>query len=153
MIGRDGLAGLAIGVASLVLFWLTFGLQGSPLVPIGPGWYPRIVLGVTALFAAALVITDLLAPAKPRAATRLNYPLVATAFAVFALYVLALPYLGFRIATFAFVAALNALLDPPRRPAGWLRVAVLALVTATVTWLAFERYLSVLMPRGRWTDF
>jgi hypothetical protein len=29
----------------------------------------------------------------------------------------------------------------------------LGLVTAVVTWLIFERYLSVLMPRGRWTDF
>jgi hypothetical protein len=30
---------------------------------------------------------------------------------------------------------------------------VLGLVTALATWLIFERELSVLLPRGRWTDF
>jgi hypothetical protein len=152
MIGRDGLAGLAVCAASLVLFWLTLGLQTNPLVPIGPGFYPRIVLGATGALGLALVIADFLAPRTPRPALRLNYPLVGLCFAVFAAYVLALPYLGFRIATFAFVAALNAVLEPPRRPVQWLRVAAIALATSIVTWLAFEHYLSVLMPRGRWTE-
>lgn len=157
MIGRDGLAGLAVCAASLVLFALTFGLQQNPLVPIGPGFYPRIVLGVTAGLALLLVVADLLArrrrPAAPRPGERLNYPLVAIGFAVFALYVVALPYLGFRVATFVFVAALNAVLDPARRPAQWVRVLALALVTTVACWLVFEHYLSVLMPRGRWTGF
>ncbi len=30
---------------------------------------------------------------------------------------------------------------------------MLALLTSLVTWLVFERYLSVLLPRGRWTGF
>jgi hypothetical protein len=34
-----------------------------------------------------------------------------------------------------------------------LRVAIVALLTTLVTYLMFERYLSVLLPRGRWTDF
>ena len=37
-------------------------------------------------------------------------------FAVFGLYCGALPYLGFRISTFLYVAATNALLDVPK---GW----------------------------------
>src|SRR2546430_10853251 len=44
--------------ASLVLFGLTLELKANPLVPIGPGFYPRIVLGVTALLAVLLVVTD-----------------------------------------------------------------------------------------------
>ncbi|MGH8686290.1 MAG: tripartite tricarboxylate transporter TctB family protein, partial [Burkholderiales bacterium] len=82
-----------------------------------------------------------------------HYGLVAAAYGIFLVYALALPELGFRLATVAFVAALSALLDPPRRPAHWLRVAVLAFATALVAWLVFERYLDVLLPRGRWTDF
>ena len=42
--------------ASLVLFALTLGLKASPLVPIGPGFYPRIVLGITAVLSAALLV-------------------------------------------------------------------------------------------------
>ena len=155
---RDGIAGLAVLAASLALFALTLDLKDSPMVQVGPGFYPRIVLGLTAALSLGLVIADLLARrtrgALPAAARqRLNYPLVAMSFGVFALYAVALPWLGFRIATFLFVGGSNALLDPPRGAKGWVRALVLALATAALTWLVFERWLSVLLPRGRWTDF
>jgi hypothetical protein len=165
MIGRDGLAGLAVCAASLVLLWRTLGLEANPLVPIGPGFYPRIVLGITALLAAALIVSDFLRsrrpppaggakpPAGAAASSGPDYAAVVLQFAVFGLYVAALPPLGFRIATFLYVAAANAILDPPRRPRQWLRVLALAAITAAAAWFVFERYLSVLMPRGRWTDF
>jgi hypothetical protein len=154
-LGRDGWAGLAVLTASLVLFGLTLGLKDSPLVPIGPGYYPRIVLGVTALLAAWLVATDLMAAkrAPPASAARAHYGMVALMFAVFGLYVLALPLLGFRVATVAYVAGANALLDPPRGVRGWSRVALVALLTAAATYVVFERYLTVLLPRGSWTGF
>jgi putative tricarboxylic transport membrane protein len=152
-LGRDGWAGLAVLTASLVLFWLTLGLKDSPLVPIGPGFYPRIVLGVTALLSAWLVIADVLAAKRAAPASPVNYGMVALMFAVFALYVLALPLLGFRVGTFAYVAVANALLDPPRGARGWVRVALVALLTSAATYLVFEHYLTVLMPRGSWTGF
>ena len=74
-------------------------------------------------------------------------------FAVFGLYVGALPYLGFRIATGLYVAATSALLARPRSAKGWLGVLVLALLTAYLTHLVFERYLLVLLPRGKLTSF
>lgn len=156
---RDGIAGLAVLAASLVLFALTLDLKDSPMVPIGPGFYPRIVLGLTAVLSLGLIIADLLARRRApfsdvsRKKEKINYPLVAMSFAVFALYAAALPWLGFRIATFLFVGGTNALLDPPRGAKGWGRAVILALVTTVVTWLVFERWLSVLLPRGRWTDF
>jgi hypothetical protein len=153
-LSQDGWGGLAVAAASLALFGLTFELKPSPLVPIGPGFYPRAVLALTALLAAALVVSDVLRakverPPWPAA----NYAAVVLHFAVFGLYVVALPGLGFRIATFAYVAATNALMDPPRAARGWLRVALVALGTVLVTYFAFERYLLVLLPRGRWTDY
>ena len=155
---RDGIAGLAVLAASLALFALTLDLKDSPMVPVGPGFYPRIVLGLTAALSLGLVIADLLARrtrgALPAAARqRLNYPLVAMSFGVFALYAVALPWLGFRIATFLYVGGSNALLDPPRGAKGWSRALILALATAAATWLVFERWLSVLLPRGSWTGF
>ena len=153
---RDGIAGLAVLAASLVLFALTLGLKGNPMVPVGPGFYPRIVLGLTALLSLGLVLSDVLgrkeAPAR-EAGPKLNYPLVALNFGVFGLYVAALPGLGFRVATFFYVVAANALLARPRGAKGWGGAVILGLVTAFATWLVFERELSVLLPRGRWTGF
>jgi len=155
-VSRDGFAGLAILVASLVLFALTLDLKDNPMVPVGPGFYPRVVLAITALLALGLVVVDVLGRKKSLRkppGQEFNYRLVALSFGVFALYAIALPWLGFRLATFAFVGGTNALLDPPRDVKGWLRALVIALVTTLVTWLVFERWLSVLLPRGRWTGF
>jgi hypothetical protein len=153
MLSRDGWGGLAVLAASLFLFALTLGLKDNPLVPIGPGFYPRIVLGITALLAAAVVIADWRRRGVARDEDRFNYGLVAAMFAAFGLYAGALPYLGFRVATFVYVAGTNALLDPPRSARGWLRCAAVGLVTMVVVYVAFERYLTVLLPRGRWTGF
>ena len=140
--------------ASLLLFWATLGLKDNPLVPIGPGFYPRVVLGLTAVLSLWLLVADVFAkkpPAAPR--ERLNYGLVALTFAVFGLYVGALPYLGFRIATGLYVAATSALLAPPRTAKSWAVVLVLAVLTSFLTHLVFERYLLVLLPRGKLTAF
>ena len=153
-LSRDGWGGLAALAASLFLYAATLDLKDNPLVPIGPGYYPRIVLGITAVLALAVLIADLLSKkTPPPPSVRLNYAMVAAMFAVFGLYCGALPFLGFRIATFVYLAATNAMLEPPASTKGYLRVLAVALVTTVVVYLAFERYLDVLLPRGRWVDF
>src|SRR5688572_20910947 len=97
---------------------------------------------------------DLLSPRRaPGPREKLNYLLVVEMFAVFGLYVGALPYVGFRFSTFAYVATSNALLDPPRSAKSWTRVLAVSLITTVVVYYAFERYLTVLLPRGRWINF
>ncbi len=154
-LSRDAWSGLAVLIASLVLFGLTLGLKGNPMVPVGPGFYPRIVLGITALFGAMLLVSELMVrrPTPPPKAEKLNYALVAISFAIFGLYIAALPVLGFRIATVAYVAAAGATLAPPRGARAWAGIVVTAVVTAFLSHLIFERYLSVLLPRGTWTSF
>jgi putative tricarboxylic transport membrane protein len=152
----DTVAGLVSLVVSLTLFWIAGGLPKSALVPIGPDFYPRMALGATALLSAVLVIEGVVAglrPREPQAGVRPNYRLVVEAFAIVFLYVALLPGLGFRIATFLFVGVLQAVIEPPRSRVRWLTLLVVALVTTLVTYVVFERYLSVLLPRGRWTDF
>lgn len=162
MLGRDGVAGLACLAGSLWLLALTRGLPQPALVPIGPGFYPRIVLGITAAFSAVLVVTDLLARRRARArrtataeapaALIRNPRLVGATFGIFTAYVALMPLLGFRLATGLFVLALQAVLElEPRRH--WLRIALVAVFATWLTHLAFEGYLSVLLPRGRWTEF
>src|SRR5688500_8466955 len=105
------------------------------MVPIGPGFYPRVILGITAAMALALVVSDVMArrrrvamvaPAPPSGA-RANYGLVAAAFALFALYVLALPGLGFRVATLLFLVAMPPLLERPAGARGWAIVLAVAI--------------------------
>ena len=152
-LSKDGWTGLAVLAASLFLFGLTLELKASALVPIGPGFYPRIVLGITAVLAASLVAFDLWKPPAASAKEALHYRLVLAVFVIFGLYVGALPYLGFRISTLLFMAALQSALEPPRGVRGWIVVAATALVTTVACYVVFERYLQVLLPRGRWTDF
>jgi hypothetical protein len=152
-LSRDGWTGLAALAASLVLFGLTLELKPNPLVPIGPGFYPRIILGLTAVLAALLVAFDLFHAKVREPAPAHNYLLVLAVFVIFGLYVGVLPFVGFRVATFAFVAALQATLEPPKGLRGWLVVGATAFLTTLVSYVLFERYLQVLLPRGRWTDF
>lgn len=158
MLGRDGFAGLACLALSLGLLLLTRGLPESAMVPVGPAFYPRIVLVLMAGLSLLLVVLDVRAgrggrPAGARPAVPPNYRLVVVTFTAFIVYVVLLPLVGYRIATFLFVGGLQALLEPPRSARRWALVLTIAVVTTAVTYVAFERYLSVLLPRGRWTEF
>jgi hypothetical protein len=159
-LGRDGIAGL-IGLAvSLVLLPHALGLPRLPIVPVGPGFYPSMVLVFMALTSAALLVQDLLAhrhaapadtaaaPPAPRA-----YGLVAAAFAVVAGYIALMPLVGFRLSTALFVAVFQLVLDRPASPQGWAKLIAIAVGTSAVTYWVFEHYLLVLLPRGTWTGW
>jgi putative tricarboxylic transport membrane protein len=159
-LGRDGIAGL-IGLAvSLLLLPPALSLPKLPIVPVGPGFYPTIVLVFMALTSALLLLQDIraqrhpaaaaadAAPAVPRA-----YGLVAAAFAAIAVYIALLPLIGFRLATVLFVAGFQIILERPRTLQGWLQMAAIALATSAVTYVVFNNYLLVLLPRGVWTGW
>lgn len=160
---RDVIAGLVCLALSLFLLYLTRGMQQSALVPIGPDFYPRIVLGITAVLSALLVGIDMLSarrerdagraepPTAPQAAAPKNYKLVTLTFIIFGLYVALLPWAGYRISTFLFVATLQPLLERPQSLRGWIIVLVTAAATALVSYIVFEQYLQVLLPRGTLT--
>ncbi len=153
-LSRDGVAGLVLLGISLVLLYQSFGLPHIPIVPVGPGFYPRIVLGFLALTSAALVVQDLMrrrAPAQRGEPRR--YGLVVALFAIFGAYVGLMPWLGFRISTTLFVAAAQIALERPRTSAQWVVVAAVALGTVAATYLVFEGYLLVLLPRGSLTGW
>ena len=200
---RDGIAGLVCLAISIVLLFLTVDLPPAVMVPIGPAFYPRVVLILLAFLSLILlagelrgrprrtaaavpdaaaaraaaatpanatpasatpasappnpVAPDLPAPnvatpaASPAATERPNYRLVLATFVLFGVYVVILPWVGFRIATFLFVAALQPTLEWPRSRQRWLLVVAVAIATALACHFIFEDYLSVLLPRGRWS--
>jgi putative tricarboxylic transport membrane protein len=152
---RDGVVGLICLAGSLVLWAASRGLPQPALVPIGPAYYPRLLFIVTAALSLALVVGDVLRRgrlASGSPAPRARYRLVVVTFAIFAAYVVLLPAIGYRLATFLFVGGLQAALEPPRGRRWWLVLSV-ALGTTLLTYYVFERYLSVLLPRGRLTGF
>ena len=162
-LGRDGIAGL-IGLAvSLGLLPFAFGLPTLPIVPIGPGFYPAVILIFLAAMCALLVVQDMLlqrrmaapaAPAEPVAeAPQRAYGLVVGAFLLTAAYIALLPLLGFRIATVLYVALFQFMLERPRTARQWLVLAAVAVGTAALAFIAFDKYLSVILPRGAWTGW
>ncbi|HKH01255.1 MAG TPA: tripartite tricarboxylate transporter TctB family protein, partial [Bradyrhizobium sp.] len=58
-IGRDGIAGLILLAISLVLLVQSSQLPSLPIVPVGPGFYPAIVLSFMAAASALLVLQDI----------------------------------------------------------------------------------------------
>jgi hypothetical protein len=159
-LGRDGIAGL-IGLAiSLALLPAAYGLPKLPIVPVGPGFYPTLVLVFMALTSAVLLIQDFAAqrmatapPAESAGPADRAYGLVAAAFAITGAYIGLLPMLGFRLATALFVGAFQMALEMPRSFKQWVVLAAVAVGTAAVTHLVFEHYLLVLLPRGTWTGW
>ena len=162
MPGRNGIVGLVCLSMSVWLLFLTGGLPPAIMVPIGPAFYPRLVLSFMAVLSVLLIVMDWrvrrsarsMPAALPRespAAERPNYILVVATFIEFGLYVALLPLLGFRIATLLFVAVLQITLDWPRTGRRWLLVMLVAIGTTVICDVAFEQYLLVLLPRGAWT--
>ena len=60
-VGRDGVIGLILVALSLGLLVQSLSLPQLPLTPIGPGFYPRIVLGLLALAGVALFVQSVTA--------------------------------------------------------------------------------------------
>ncbi|HVV63567.1 MAG TPA: tripartite tricarboxylate transporter TctB family protein [Pseudolabrys sp.] len=161
MLGRDGISGLVCFAISIALLLQTLALPPAVMVPIGPAFYPRVVLGLMLFLSALLIALDFRAMRQLRAAgapapaaaggPAPNYRLVLLTFIEFGLYIALLPELGFRISTFLFVLALQITLEWPRDGKRWLMALAVAIATAAVCHFVFEDYLSVLLPRGTWS--
>jgi hypothetical protein len=138
---------------------MTFSLPPASMVPIGPAFYPRIVLTVTALLSAVLIGIDLKATRANAGVSKSavagpapNYRLVFATFVFFGIYIALMPKLGFRISTALFVLVLQITLEWPQSPKRWLLAVAVALGTALACHFVFEQYLSVLLPRGTWSE-
>lgn len=151
--GRDGVAGLLLLALSILLAVQTRQIPRTPFLPLGAEFFPRVLLVILAAGSLLLVALDILRHRR-QGATREGLPrfrdvphTIPAIFAVFAGYVFLMPILGFVLATLAFVAVAQPLLGP-HRPRDLPRIGLLAAGTAVATYLIFERYLHVFLPRG-----
>ena len=164
MFSRDGVSGLICLAISIWLLALTFALPPASIVPIGPAFYPRVVILLFGLLSVILIVLDLramrgvrsgaaaaAAPGTPAAVAQPNYRLVLATFIEFGLYIALLPLIGFRLSTFLFVLALEVTLEWPRDTKRWALAVAVAITTSAACYFVFENYLSVLLPRGTWS--
>ena len=157
MLSRDSISGLICLAISLAMLVMTLGLPPAAMVPIGPAFYPRVVLSLTAILSVILLVMDVRAAragtgvAAAHSGPAPNYRLVLATFVLFGLYIALMPKVGFRISTFLFVLALQVTLEWPKTPMRWLLAVAVAIGTAAVCHFMFEDYLQVLLPRGTWS--
>jgi hypothetical protein len=161
MLTRDSISGLICLAISLAMLVMTLALPPAAMVPIGPAFYPRVVLSVTALLSVILIFVDIRAAranagapvvaAPASTAPPPNYRLVLATFVLFGLYIALLPKLGFRISTILFVLVLQITLEWPRDSKRWLIAIAVAIATSLISYIVFDDYLSLLLPRGTWS--
>ena len=142
------LAGVIVAVA---LFVGTRGLddvaRGEQL---GPGFWPRFVLGGLALAAAAKVVENLRRPAlsdaarPPAGLAGVRRGTLVAAITAIVLYVVLTPWLGFPLVTAGFIAAFMALAGS-RSPAS---IGLAALVGTVVLLYFFVKLVYVPLPKG-----
>ena len=150
---RDAGIGVGLLVVCGILYWQAGLVSSPPFVPIGPAFYPRVVLTLLAGLALWLIVEDFLRgrvparkAAKPAGPVP-NYRKVLLAFLVFLGYVAGLSFIGYLASTFLFVLGLSWMIGP-RNVRELPKLVVIATLTALATYLIFEKYLYVFLPRG-----
>ena len=144
-------------VASILLWFEASGLPTSRWEVLGAGAFPKLVLGVLAVLSAVAIADSL----KKLRVT--GWPafggavlwwlrarrLVILLFLVLAVYLWAIPWLGFSLATFLFLLVAQALLAPRTWLAAGVGLAIAVLFSYGINWLFAEVFL-VFLPRGAW---
>jgi len=149
---RDIGLGFGLLVFCGFMYWQAGLAPHNPFVPYGPAFYPRVILLILAglavwMMAEAWTQKPKAAAAATGAGQAPDYRRVLLGFAIFLGYVGALSILGFLAATFLFVLGLSWAIGP-RRTAELPKLLALAVGTTAGTFLLFEKYLHVFLPRG-----
>jgi len=151
--GRDTAIGIGLLGLCALLYWQAGLVSVPPFIPIGPSFYPRVMLVFLAGLAVWLIVEDLIRKRGPAGGTKKgaappsNYGRVLWAFLVFLGYVAGLDILGFMTSTFLFVLGMSWAVGP-RKPQEIPKLVAVAAGTALACYLLFEKYLYVFLPRG-----
>lgn len=130
----------------LVLF-AAYGIGGSGIRAaldsdiVGPGFFPSIIAVLGVILALALLFQ----PRRGEPESLMNFdPMAFTPVALLLVYVLVLEYIGFALATVAFLVAAFKYLGCP----GWLRSALYSIVATAALIALFSYGLELRLPRG-----
>lgn len=146
----ERLLALAVLAASGIYLANAMPLPAGTAARPGPGFFPLVVGGFAALVALAWVVTAFRRPAMvgdgaaPPAGGRAR--VTATTATLFG-FCLALPWIGYPVAAFGFVAVLLRSLS-----AGWILALAIGLGSALGSYYLFGVLLGVPLPRGALFD-
>lgn len=152
-INADVVIALLLMVVCAVFFVETFGYQKVHMAIIGSKLWPRVIVVAMFVLASAYLVQSLRLPRPP---TERPWSLaqwlrdnrnVIGSFALYALFLLTLPYLGLLLGGTLFVFLALTFLG--RRT--WLNHAIhiaIALVSVGLMWWVFTHALGVVLPEG-----
>ncbi|HXZ34427.1 MAG TPA: tripartite tricarboxylate transporter TctB family protein, partial [Thermodesulfobacteriota bacterium] len=115
---RDTAIGIGLLVFCAVLYWQAGLVPVPPFIPIGPSFYPRVMLIFLAGLAVWLIGEDLFkkrssaGEAKKAKGPAPNYRRVLWGFSIFLGYVACLDLIGFVTSTFLFILGLSWAVGP-----------------------------------------
>jgi len=132
---------LAIGGAIAYISWgYGFGSIARP----GPGLYPFFVGSAIGIFAAILFASHIGTPPAPQPLEKAQRRTLALMAATFCLWILTMPLLGYALVTGLAVLAFCKTM----KLEGWRKPVAVAAGTALFTYLVFEKWLYIDLPRG-----
>lgn len=144
----------ALAALFAVLFLRAGNLPSSMWEPLGAGSFPRLVLGVLILLNLGIIAQELrrglASPRLPSGVVRewlWRHRLALGVLALFALYALVVPTLGFRLASLVFLVLAQVLLGA-RRLRGLAIAAVIALLFSFGIEMLFRDVFTISLPRG-----
>jgi hypothetical protein len=150
---RDVAIGLGLLAFCGLLYWQAGRTPVPPFVPIGPAFYPRVILILLAGLSVWLIAEDILRKRVPSGAAKKpagpppDYGRVLFTFLIFLGYMVGLSLIGYLAATSLFVLGASWSMGP-REVRTLPKLVAVAAGTALVTYLVFEKYLYVFLPRG-----
>ncbi|HSS66217.1 MAG TPA: tripartite tricarboxylate transporter TctB family protein [Gammaproteobacteria bacterium] len=152
-VNPDIVISLLLMVLSATLFVETFGMQKVHLAIIGAKLWPRIVV-IVLFFLSAIYLARSLRAGRPASDAAFSFKAwivgnrnVIGCFAIYGLFLLALPYLGMLLGGTLFVFATLTLIGR-RDLRGYLIHAAVAVVTIGGMWAVFRFGLGVILPEG-----
>ncbi|WP_110643337.1 tripartite tricarboxylate transporter TctB family protein [Salinicola sp. CPA57] len=149
IIFNAGLAALFVG-----LFLQAGDLPSSMWEPLGAGSFPRLILGALIIFNLAIMVQSVAALRRTDreagvGATHwfIQRRMAFATLAVFSLYALLMPWIGFALASLLFLLAVQVILGA-RRGRRLLIAGVIAAVFGLGLYVLFSHVFLISLPRG-----
>ena len=152
-LNRDAVVALVLLLGCGVFFWASFHIEETSYGTLSSRVWPRLLLGLLTLFSLALLAQAVARGAEqaegPTGSWLARYRNALWCYALFALFLITLPYLGMLVGGALFVFACLSALGAP----GWRRVPLhgaIAVVSVGAMWAVFTFALRVFLPEGEW---
>lgn len=150
-VNRDAVVAVVLLMFCGAVFWETYNIKVFASAAMDANVWPRLIVGVLTVLCAIYLIQSLRRPERVEVvgvrALIASYSNALWCFALFALFLLTLNWLGILIGGFLFVFLCLTVLGN-RSPRDHLTHAVTALITIALTWVVFSYGLEVFLPQG-----